>query len=95
MHRDRKAYTISLQGKPAPVIDGFTGYQRSLLGLAQVWRRNYRDAELLKRPLTDPHSPNEFRVNGPSSNIDAFYDAFDVKPGDRMYRPTEKRVKIR
>jgi endothelin-converting enzyme len=89
-----KAYKISLQGKPAPEIDGFTGDQRFFLGLAQVWRRNYRDAELLKRLLTDAHSPNEFRVNGPSSNIDAFYDAFDVKPGDRMYRPPAERVKI-
>jgi len=89
-----KAYKISLRGKPAPVIDGFTGDQRFFLGLAQVWRRNYRDAELLKRLVTDPHSPNEFRVNVPSSNIDAFYDAFDVKPGDRMYRPPAERVKI-
>jgi endothelin-converting enzyme len=89
-----KAYEISLQGKPAPVIDGFTGDQRFFLGLAQVWRRNYRNAELLKRLLTDSHSPNEFRVNGPSSNIDAFYDAFDVKLGDRMYRPPAERVKI-
>ncbi|MEO8018203.1 MAG: M13-type metalloendopeptidase [Pseudomonadota bacterium] len=89
-----KAYRISLQGKPAPEIDGFTGDQRFFLGWAQVWRRSYRDAELLKRLVTDPHSPSEFRTNGPSSNIDAFYDAFNVKPGDRMYRPPAERVKI-
>jgi predicted metalloendopeptidase len=89
-----KAYKISLQGKPAPEIDGFTGDQRFFLGWAQVWRRSYRDAELLKRLVTDPHSPSEFRTNGPSSNIDAFYDAFSVKPGDRMYRPPAERVKI-
>ena len=89
-----KAYKISLGGKPAPVIDGFTGDQRFFLGWAQVWRRNYRDAELLKRLVTDPHSPSEFRANGPTSNFDAFYDAFGVKPGDLMYRPPGERVKI-
>jgi putative endopeptidase len=89
-----KAYQLSLGGKPAPEIDGFTGQQRFFLGWAQVWRRKYRDEELLKRLLTDPHSPSEFRTNGPSSNIDAFYDAFGVKPGDKMYRPPEQRVRI-
>ena len=89
-----KAYQISLNGKPAPEIDGFTGQQRFFLGWAQVWRRKYRDAELLKRLVTDPHSPSEFRANGPASNIDAFYDAFAVKPADRMYRAPNERVKI-
>jgi predicted metalloendopeptidase len=88
------AYKISLAGKPAPEIDGFTGDQRFFLGWAQVWRRKYRDSELLKRLVTDPHSPSEFRVNGPTSNIDAFYDAFTVMPQDRMYRPPTERVKI-
>jgi len=89
-----KAYQISLNGKPAPEIDGFTGQQRFFLGWAQVWRRKYRDAELLKRLVTDPHSPSEFRANGPASNIDAFYDAFAVAPSDRMYRAPSERVKI-
>ena len=89
-----KAYHMSLAGKPAPEIDGFTGDQRFFLGWAQVWRRKYRDEELLKRLVTDPHSPSEFRTNGPTSNIDAFYDAFGVKPTDRMYRPPNERVKI-
>jgi len=89
-----RAYQISLNGKAAPEIDGFTGQQRFFLGWAQVWRRKYRDAELLKRLVTDPHSPSEFRANGPASNIDAFYDAFAVKPGDRMYRAPNERVKI-
>jgi predicted metalloendopeptidase len=89
-----KAYKISLGGNPAPEIDGFTGDQRFFLGWAQAWRRKYRDAELLKRLVTDPHSPSEFRANGPTANIDAFYDAFAVKPGDRMYRPPAERVKI-
>jgi putative endopeptidase len=89
-----KAYKLALGGAPAPEIDGFTGDQRFFLGWAQVWRRKYRDAELLKRLVTDPHSPSEFRANGPASNIDAFYDAFGVKPGDRMYRAPNERVKI-
>jgi predicted metalloendopeptidase len=89
-----KAYKISLGGKEAPVIDGFTGDQRFFLGWAQVWRRKYRDEELLKRLVTDPHSPSEFRANGPASNIDAFYEAFDVKPGDKLYRAPAERVKI-
>ena len=62
-----KAYKLSLGGKPAPEIDGFTGDQRFFLGWAQVWRRNYRDEELLKRLVTDPHSPSEFRANGPAT----------------------------
>jgi putative endopeptidase len=89
-----KAYKLSLGGKAAPEIDGFTGDQRFFLGWAQVWRRKYRDEELLKRLVTDPHSPSEFRANGPASNIDAFYEAFGVKAGDRMYRAPAERVKI-
>jgi putative endopeptidase len=89
-----KAYRLSLGGKAAPEIDGFTGEQRFFLGWGQIWRRKYRDEELLKRLVTDPHSPSEFRTNGPTSNIDAFYDAFGVKSGDRMYRPPGERVKI-
>jgi len=89
-----RAYQLSLGGKPAPQIDGFTGEQRFFFGWSQVWRRKYRDEELLKRLLTDPHSPSEFRSNGPTSNIDAFYEAFDLKPTDRMYRAPGERVKI-
>ena len=89
-----KAYHLSLGGKASPEIDGFTGDQRFFLGWAQIWRRKYRDEELLKRLVTDPHSPSEFRTNGPTSNNDAFYDAFAVKPEDRMYRAPNERVKI-
>jgi putative endopeptidase len=89
-----KAYQISLGGRPAAEIDGFTGPQRFFLGWAQVWRRKYRDPELLRRLKVDPHAPSEFRTNGPTENIDAFYDAFGVKIGDRMYRPQDERVKI-
>jgi putative endopeptidase len=89
-----RAYKLSLGGKEASDIDGFTGDQRFFMGWAQVWRRKYRDEDLTKRLLTDPHSPSEFRVNGPASNLDEFYTAFGVKPGDRMYRPPDQRVKI-
>jgi putative endopeptidase len=89
-----KAWQISLAGKPSPEIDGFTGPQRFFLGWAQGWRRKYRDEEMLKRLKADPHAFSEFRTNGPTANIDAFYDAFGVKEGDRMYRPSAERVKI-
>lgn len=89
-----KAYHASLDGKQAPVIDGFTGDQRFFLGWAQIWRRKYTDANLLNRLKSDPHSPSEFRCNGVVANIPAFYTAFDVKQGDKMYLPPEQRVKI-
>jgi predicted metalloendopeptidase len=89
-----KAYQLSLGGGEPPVIDGFTGAQRFFLGWAQVWRRKYRDDNLRMRLAVDPHSPTEFRANGPSSNIDAFYDAFKVMPGERLYRRPEDRVRI-
>ncbi len=89
-----KAYHLSLNGKESPVIAEWTGDQRFFLGWSQVWRRKYREAEMIKRLLTDSHSPSRYRANGPVMNIDAFYQAFDVKPGDRLYKPTEERIKI-
>ena len=89
-----EAYQISLNGKPAPRIDGLTGEQRFFIGWAQIWRRKYRDEELKRRLLTDPHSPSEYRVNGIISNMPAFYNAYDVKPGDGMYRSEDVRVQI-
>ncbi|HET8881116.1 MAG TPA: M13-type metalloendopeptidase, partial [Solimonas sp.] len=74
--------------------DGFTGDQRFFIGWAQVWRRKYTDANLLNRLKSDPHSPSEFRCNGVVSNVPAFYTAFDVKEGDKMYIAPDKRVKI-
>ena len=87
------AYKLSLGGKPAPVIDGLTGDQRFFLGWAQVWRRLYRDAELAQRLVTDPHSPSEFRTSV-VRNLDAWYDAFGVKPGEALYLAPEQRVRI-
>jgi len=88
------AYRLSLDGKEAPVIDGLTGDQRFFLGWGQVWRRLYRDAELRKRLIVDPHSPSQYRVNGIVRNMDAFYEAFDIKPGDAMYIAPADRVRI-
>lgn len=88
------AYKKSLGGKKAPVIDGFTGDQRFFIGWTQIWQRLYRDEELRRRLLTDPHSPSGYRVNGVVSNMPEFYSAFDVKAGDAMYHPDELRVKI-
>ena len=89
-----RAYHISLHGKPAPVIDGFTGDQRFFLGFAQIWRTKLRDAALRQQLLTNPHSPGMYRAYVPLINNDAFDKAFDVKPGDKMYLPPEDRVKI-
>jgi putative endopeptidase len=88
------AYQHALAGKDAPVIDGLTGNQRFFLGWAQVWARKYRDDELRRRLLTDPHSPSEYRANGIVSNMPEFYAAFDVKDGDGLYRSDADRVKI-
>ncbi|MGI8548919.1 MAG: M13 family metallopeptidase, partial [Gemmatimonadaceae bacterium] len=89
-----RAYHISLGGKPAPVIGGFTGDQRFFLGFAQIWRTKFRDAALRQQLLSDPHSPGMYRAFVPLVNNDAFDAAFDVKPGDRMYLAPADRVKI-
>jgi putative endopeptidase len=87
------AYKLALGGKPARVIDGMTGDQRFFLGWAQVWRRLYRDKELAKRLITDPHSPAEFRVSV-VRNLDFWYDAFHPGENDALYLAPDKRVKI-
>jgi putative endopeptidase len=88
------AYHASLQGKPAPVIDGFTGDQRVFLGWAQAWRGKVTDDFVRKQVVSDPHSPRQFRVNGVVHNVDAWYAAFGVKPGEKLYVAPKKRVKI-
>jgi putative endopeptidase len=87
------AYIASLNGAPAPVIDGTTGDQRFYLGWAQVWRRNYREANLRQRLLTDPHSPSEQRANI-VRNMDPWYQAFGVQPGQKLYLAPADRVRI-
>jgi putative endopeptidase len=88
------AYHTSLHGKPAPIIDGLTGDQRVFLGWAQVWRGKTRDDALRQQLVSDPHSPERARVDVPMRNVDAFYAAFGLKPGDAMYVAPENRVRI-
>lgn len=88
------AYRLSLGGKPAPVLDGLTGDQRVFLGWAQVWRSRYREDATRQQLVADPHSPPKYRVNIPVRNIDAWYEAFGVKPGDAMYVAPGERVRI-
>ena len=89
-----EAYGLSLQGKPAAVIEGTTGTQRVFLGWAQVWRAKYRDEATRQQLVSDPHSPPFYRVNGIVRNMDAWYQAFDVKPGDKLFVPPAERVRI-
>ncbi|MBO9489230.1 peptidase M13 [Endozoicomonas sp. G2_1] len=89
-----KAYKASLNGKEAPVIDGLTGDQRFFMGFTQIWRSKIVEQSMRNRVATDPHSPGEFRAVGSLSNMNEFYEAFDVKEGDGMYLAPEKRVKI-
>ena len=87
------AYRHTLNGQEAPVIDGFTGDQRFYLGWAQVWRRNYREANLRTRLVTDPHAPSTQRT-WITRNFDSWYNAFNVQPGQKLYLTPEQRVRI-
>ena len=89
-----EAYHRSLGGQPAPVRDGLTGEQRFFLSFAQIWHSLDRDEALRSQVLSNPHSPPRFRVNGVVRNIDAWYSAFDVQPGDKLYLAPDERVRI-
>ncbi len=90
-----QAFENTLKGKPRPQkIDGFTPEQRFFLAWAQMWRENDRPQALRQRLIVDPHSPNQFRCNGPLSDFPPFYQAFGCKPGDPMYRADSIRAKI-
>ncbi len=89
-----EAYRLSLGDEAAPMIDGLTGDQRFFLGWSQIWRRLYREPELRRRLIVDPHSPSEYRVNGIVRNMDAWYDAFGIKPESPLYLKPEDRVRI-
>lgn len=80
-------------GRPED-IDGFTAEQRFFMSWATVWRTKSRDEALRTQVKTDPHSPGKVRATQPLLNIDAFYEAFDIKEGDAMYLAPEKRVRI-
>ncbi|WP_445145565.1 M13 family metallopeptidase [Dyella sp. Tek66A03] len=88
------AYHASLHGKPAPVIDGLSGDQRVFLGWAQAWRGKLTDDAIRRQVTSDPHSPRAFRVNGPVRNLDAWYQAFGIQPGDKLYVAPADRVRI-
>jgi len=89
-----RAYRLSLDGRNAPVIDGFTGDQRFFMGWAQAWRMLYREDALRRQLASEPHSPGPYRVFGVVRNIDAFHDAFDVEEGDGMWLAPEERIAI-
>lgn len=89
-----KAYKLSLGKKSAEVIDGLTGDQRFFMGFGQVWRAKMRDETMIIRVKTDPHSPGEFRANGTLRNHPGFYDAYQLKQGDKLYLPPAERVTI-
>ncbi len=89
-----KAYQIAKQGQEPPEVAGWTGNQLVFVGWSRVWQRKYRDDEMMNRLLADPHSPSEYRANGPVMNIDAFFEAFDLKPGDGLYKPADERIRI-
>ena len=88
------AYHTSLNGRPAPVIGGLTGDQRLFLGFAQIWRSAIRPDELRREMVSDVHAPSVDRVDGSLRNVDAWYDAWNVKPGDPLYLAPEQRVRI-
>lgn len=88
------AYHASLKGKAAPELGGLTGDQRLFMAYAQGWRGKLRDDAIRKQTVSDPHSYRVYRVLGPLPNVDGWYDAFDVKPGDAMYRAPQDRARI-
>ena len=88
------AYQKSLNGRPAPVLDGLTGDQRFFLSFAQAWRGEQRDEAIKTQVASDPHSPRRYRIIGPLRNLDAWYSAFDIGPDSKFYIPPKKRVRI-
>jgi len=89
-----RAYKLSLNGRPAPVIDGLTGDQRFFLGFGQIWRSLQRENAIRTQTLSNEHAVEEFRVIGTVRNMDAWYDAFGVKPGEKYYLAPQERVHL-
>ena len=87
------AYRASLGGKPAPVVDGYSGDQQFFLAFAQSWRNKTREAALRQQVLTDGHAPAQYRALT-VRNLDAWYGAYDVKPGEALYLAPKDRVKV-
>jgi len=88
------AFKMTKQGQDTTKIDGYTPDQRFFMSIAQIWRSKITDARIRQLINTDPHSPAKWRVLGPLMNFDAFYKAFNVQPGDQMYKPEAERIKI-
>ena len=88
-----RAMTLELDGEEIELA-GWNQDQLFFVGWSRVWARKYRDAEMAKRLLIDPHSPSAYRANGPVTNIDAFYKAFELKEGDALFKPEKERIKI-
>ena len=89
-----QAYKLSLAGKPAPVIDGFTGDQRFFMGWAQAWASKQRDDAMRQQVMTNAHAPDMYRANGTVRNVPEFYATFGVKEGDKLYLAPEQRATI-
>ncbi|MCX6295856.1 MAG: M13 family metallopeptidase [Bacteroidetes bacterium] len=89
-----EAFKKTKQGQSTELINGYTADQRYFLAYGYAWMVNRTDASLAKQIMSDVHSPAEFRINGPLSDNDAFYKAFHIKKGDKMYREENIRVKI-
>jgi predicted metalloendopeptidase len=89
-----RAYRLSLDGKPAPTIDGYSGDQRFFMSYARMWRMKVRENYLRQSLASQQHAPEEFRTNGAVSHVDGFYEAFGVEPGDALYRPPAERVSV-
>ena len=89
-----RAYRHALNGKTAPMLDGYTGEQRLFIAFAQIWKMKVREAAQIERLKTDPHSPGQFRTDGAAVNQSAFADAFELRPGDAMYRAPEDRISL-
>ncbi|MEQ8688618.1 MAG: M13-type metalloendopeptidase, partial [Imperialibacter sp.] len=88
------AFKLTAQGQDTTKIDGFTPDQRFFLSIARIWRVKTRDEFLRTYVNTNPHSPAMWRVNGPLMNFTPFYEAFNVQPGDKNYKPVEERIRI-
>jgi putative endopeptidase len=88
------AYHCSLAGRSAPVLDGLTGDQRFFLSYAQIFRSKKTDEATRQQIISDPHAPEQYRVNGIVRNIDAWYESFHVQAGDKLYLAKENRVRI-
>ena len=88
------AYHHAMSGQTAAVTDGFTAEQRFFLGYSQSWRNKRREDAVRQQLVSDPHSPEMYRVNGVVRNVDAWYQAFNVRADDKLYLPEEARVRI-